>query len=313
MIEEKTISSNTVFIISDTYQLMQAIEWSASNNVQIKVFNTNPNLKLYNTDNIAAYQISRVDLYRTVDNVLNTYLNPEQQEFFRCMYDPDTELHVFDNVELLFQKGFTDVHLHEAGESSYTLSDRTGYYGEDDPHVVVEYHLLDQINDNQDKCKRMKHRPAFKKMGRKLKQEICKVLGIKILPTSGKKTILYIHNEPDEIRYNAVDIEQIHNDVRTLLKELKDAGYSIWFKDHHKRPGRLYIDDLVDKIIDCPIELLDTKKFYRIVSIRSRALDIIQGDCYNGVTLEAVTKCRKNFAHVYKRGIEKLRKNLINE
>lgn len=303
-------NNDVIFILSDTYQLLHAIEWAVSNNVQIKVFNTNSGLRLNTTDLVKVYRIDPIDQYRTVDNVLHTLLTADQHEFFRCMYDPDTEVHIFDNVELMFQKGITDIHLHETGESSYALSDRTGYYGEDDPFTVAQYHITERINDTQDRCLRMKHRPIFDQVSKEFKKQAIKVLGIKTPSKPGKNTILFVHNEPDPIKYSYEEINEIHQLIEQLLRDIKDMGYVIWFKDHHKRPGKIHTEGLVDKILDCPIELLDTNKFSKILSVRSKCLQHVKGNCINGVTREAVTKCKKDFAHAYKKGIAKLRKNL---
>lgn len=309
MINESENSYNTIFIISDTYQLLQAIEWAVANSIVVKVFNTSDQLKLNSTDKVKIYRINAIDLYRTIDNVIHTLLDTDQHEFFRLLYDPTTEVHVFDNVELMFKRGLTDVHLHEAGESSYILSERTGYYGEDDPYTVAQYHMTEPIDDNDyDKCKRIKQRHIFKNLPREVKQQAFKVLGIKVPARPPKNTVLYIHNEPDQVRYTHSEILRVHELVEGLLRKLKDKGYTVWFKDHHKRPGGINTAGIVDKIIDCPVELMDTKQFAHVLSVRSKCVTHITGNCYNGLTREAVTKSKDNFMHVYERGIQKLLK-----
>lgn len=310
MTRESVPSSNTVFIVSDTYQVMQAIEWAISNNIKVSMFNTNTALQLFNSKYVDVYNIQPMDLYRTVDNVLNTHLNPEQHEFFRCMYDPDTELHVFDNVDILFQKGLTDIHLHEAGESSYELSTRTGFYGEDDPFTVAEYHIQDDIDDTSERCKRMKKRNVFRKMSRVLKKEARLILGYVQPADPPENTILFIHNEPDDIRYNSMERYKIYDSIRRLLIHLKYKGYTIWFKDHHKRPGRLYVEDIVDAMVECPVELLNTQKFRHVVSVRSRCVDYLQGNCYNGLTREDIQNNTHGFADIYLRGLDNIKEHL---
>ena len=83
------------------------------------------------------YNINEGDLYRTVANVLHTQLGEDQIEFFKSIYSPDVELHVFDYVDLFFSMGYTDLILHDKGDSSYRKSRYEGHIGNDDPYAVA--------------------------------------------------------------------------------------------------------------------------------------------------------------------------------
>lgn len=122
--------------------------------------------------------------------------------------------------------------------------------------------------------------------------------------------MLYVHNEPDTVRYTQDEIRDIHEKVNTLLLDIKKAGFNLWVKDHHKRPGGIDLS-VADYVVECPVELLDTDKFAQVLSVRSKCLEHISGTCYNALTQQAATKPNKGFYKVYCRGIEKIYKNTL--
>lgn len=93
---------NIVFIVKDTYQVMQAVSWAETNKKDIKLFNIGKDFTLKSHGHVHAYKIDEGDLYRTVANVLHTQLGEDQVEFFKSMYSPDVELHAFDYIDLFF-------------------------------------------------------------------------------------------------------------------------------------------------------------------------------------------------------------------
>ena len=45
-------------------------------------------------------------------------------------------------------------------------------------------------------------------------------------------------------------------------------------KDHHKRPGKIDLS-VADYVVECPVELLDTSKFSKVLSVRSKCVDYL--------------------------------------
>lgn len=71
--------------------------------------------------------------------------------------------------------------------------------------------------------------------------------------------------------------------MNTLLLDIKKAGYKLWVKDHHKRPVGIDLG-VADYVVTCPVELIDTENFDRVISVRSKCLEHINGRCYNALT-----------------------------
>lgn len=94
------------------------------------------------------------------------------------------------------------------------------------------------------------------------------------MPDVPENTVLYVHNEPDEYRYTAEQIDDIHRRVNKLLFDIKKKGYILWVKDHHKRSGKIDLS-VADYVVECPVELLDTSKFSKVLSVRSKCVDYL--------------------------------------
>jgi hypothetical protein len=98
-----------------------------------------------------------------------------------------------------------------------------------------------------------------------------------------------------------------------LIQSFKNKGFKVWVKLHHKRKTGIDFDDIADKVIDnIPLEALNKlDEFKHIVSIRNSGVENLKKEnCYNGLTKDAITKCKKNWKYVYSRGIQKIKKNL---
>jgi hypothetical protein len=82
---------------------------------------------------------------------------------------------------------------------------------------------------------------------------------------------------------------------------------------HHKRKTDIDFDSIADKVIDnIPLEALNKlDEFKHVVSIRNSGVENLKKEnCYNGLTKDAIIKCKKNWKYVYSRGIQKIKKNL---
>lgn len=289
-----------IFIAGDTYQVMQAVSWAEAEGTHVTIYCTDPSIRPAVAGNAVLRTILPYDVYRPTASVVNTRLTQAQYLFFRDMYARNTVLHVFGNTQMWFARGYTDVHLHEAGDSSYTDSEY-GVCGDDDPHTVACLHLT--RDPGKPYGKRCRVNKLFHKGG---VESAALLLNVDAPPVPNGDTILLVHNEPDTVRYTEDEIVRIHDAVGELVRDMKAAGYTVWVKDHHKRGGRCDLT-MADMVIGTPIELIDTDAFKHIVSVRSKCVEDLPNG-FNGLTREAVTKCKAGFMHAYTRGIEKLRK-----
>lgn len=280
---------------------MQAVSWAEAEDTPVTVYCTNSSIAPAKAGRIELRTILPYDVYRRADSVMGKKLTQDQYMFFKDLYSPCTILHVFDRVDMWFARGYTDVHLHEAGESSYVASSK-GICGEDDPHTVAHLHLTEDPGVNSARCSVCR---LFHKGGH---DRAAKLLNVEPEPNPVVPTVLYIHNEPDTARYTKEEIDKIHADVGELLADIISEGYEVWVKDHHKRGGRCDFS-MADRMVQSPPELLDTSKYALVISVRSKCVEGLANG-FNGVTRDAVTKCAKGFAHVYERGIAKVRKHL---
>lgn len=152
-------------------------------------------------DGISIYHILAGDILRSIDNVLNTQLGQDQYAYFKLLYDPNVEMHVFGDLDIFFMLGMSNIHLHETGEQSYRINSMSNCYGDDDPFVVNQFHVTQEIRDkDEQKTLRMKYFPVFDKMTAECKSKIAGVLCCDI-PEVPENTILYVHNEPDDVNY----------------------------------------------------------------------------------------------------------------
>lgn len=286
-----------VFIASDTYQVMLAADWAHRNGTPAHVYCTDQSVPETFTDLVTVRRIGLGDPYRKPMAVAGIRLTESQYMFYRDFYSRDLELHVFGDVDLYLSMGCTDLHLHEAGESSYLPNGR-GLHGEDDDQAVADVELVPGSPVPEDGRRRVVPLLAGTAGG------VASAMGLGEPPSpEGTRAVLYVHNEPDTVRYSDDEIAMIHQEVHDLLAEAEAAGYEVWVKDHHKRAGRC---DLPGRVFDYPVELADTSRFLHVVSVRSRCVaDLPNG--FNGVTLGAVVKCTGGFAHAYMRGLHKLR------
>lgn len=117
------------------------------------------------------------------------------------MYSHDTEIHVFTDVDVFFSLGLTDIHLHECGDSSYTVNPMSNLLGDDDPFTVNVLYMTQQPDADEDIARRVQVRDIFKDMHMECREHIAQVLGIQI-PDVPDNTVLYVHNEPDTVRYS---------------------------------------------------------------------------------------------------------------
>lgn len=286
-----------VFIASDRYQVVLAADWAHRNGTEARVYCTDPSVPETFTELVKVRSITPGDPYRKPMAVAGIKMTESQYMFYRDLYSNDLELHVFGDVDLYMSMGCTDLHLHEAGESSY-IPNANGLYGEDDKEAVADVELTPGSPVPCDE--RRTSVPALAETSR----DVAGALGLGEPPVpDGTRAVLYVHNEPDTVRYSPDEIAMIHLEVHDLLVEAASAGYEVWVKDHHKRPGRC---DLPGRVFDYPVELADTERFLHVVSVRSKCVDGLPNG-FNGVTLGAVVNCNGGFAHAYMRGVAKLR------
>lgn len=291
----RAVARRHIFIAGDTYQLMQAASWARRNNTDVHVY--------YTSGDVPEGIRGRVHISRIPSWLVYAKPSPAQPftesmaAFYRDMSSDDVELHVFGYTDMYFARGRLDIHLHEAGESSY-IPNTFGSVGEDDPFTVARLHLTEDLGLDSS-------RVGVAPVDREAAAE---VLGTPNLPDPPERTVLYVHNEPDTVRYTPEEVDAVHTMVGDLLRDMKAAGYTVWVKDHHKRAGRCDLP-AADLVVPCPVELLDTSLFEHVVSVRSKCVCGLDNG-FNGVTREAVTKCTKGFLHAYARGVAKIRRHL---
>lgn len=288
--------SRHVFIATDPYQVMLAADWAHRNGTEVHVYCTDASVPESFSGLATIRTILPGDPYRKPMAVAGIKMTESQYMFYRDFYARDTELHVFEDVDLYMSMGCTDLHLHEAGESAYAPNKR-GLHGEDDREAVADVELVPGSPVPEDLRRRVV--PFLEDAG-----AVAGELGLGSPPVpDGRRAVLYVHNEPDTVRYTEDEIAMIHQEVYDMLAEAAAAGYEVWVKDHHKRPGRC---DLPGKAFDYPVELADTSLFLHVVSVRSRCVAGLANG-FNGVTIGAVVNCNGGFAHAYLRGVGKIR------
>lgn len=295
------------FICNNDYQVMRAVAYAATVKQLLHIFNLGD--KKYNSyENVTISYPDKRALY-SVSQVLYSQPTKDTIEFVRVLYDLDSEIHVFEHVNLLYHIGRDDITLHEQGDSSYILNK---YYlsGELLPDTVQEVVTEYPINDSRNILWDMNN--SIDKLN--IRNKIQKIFGYvsDYDDEDLSSTILFVHNEPDD-KYTNEEKLELYEEIKDLIQSFKNKGFKVWVKLHHKRKTGIGFDTIADKVIDnIPLEALNKlDEFKHIVSIRNSGVENLKKEnCYNGLTKDAITKCKKNWKYVYSRGIQKIKKNL---
>lgn len=298
------------FICTDDYQVMTAAAYTLCNNETCTVFLPTLHKSYKNQDFIEFKQVHPDFMQLSI--VTDYYLfNENDIDLFKVIHDPDKELHVFDYINELFINGRDNVILHEKGDKSY-IQNSNNLYGNDDPDTVFRMYTSQKVSDNKHNVEWDFTKELYnnKELQNKIRKIFFHGLPENLMP--GDNTILFVHNPPDE-KYTNKEKREIEQELKSLLQDINNQGYNIWFKTHPSRSSSLSTQLFVNKIISgLPAELIpNLDKFKYIISIRNNALHNLPGNnVINALTREAVTKCKKNWKYVYSRGIQKIRKKL---
>lgn len=292
------------FICSNDYQVLQAALYCKEFRQPVCIFVLSDQDNLYT----AIEDITFIYVQKNILDIPLKQLTSATESdllLLNVIYDDDSELHVFENIEQLYNKGRDNVILHDNGDSSYIINEY-GMPGQLDPYTVSSTLYKQSIEDFRNEI--------FECDINKYKEELLPIFSnVKgIDATIDSNTILFVHNVPDE-KYTEEEKQELYKELELLLQDIKKAGYKIHFKQHHKRKDTYPIEKIADVIIsDIPIELIPNIEQYKyVVSVRNNFLQHINSDnVINALTQQAVTKCKKNWKYVYSRGIFKIRKQL---
>ena len=293
------------FICSNDYQVLQAALYCKEFQKPVCIFFLSDESGSYNPIEDITFVYVNKDILNTPLKEL-TQATDSDLALLSIIYDDEAELHVFENIEQLYNKGRDNVILHDNGDTSYILNE-FGLPGNLDPYTVSKVLYKQSIDD-------IRSDKIFDCNINKYKEELLPIFhNAKGIDNDiSDNTILFVHNTPDD-KYTQEEKEEIYKELEFLLQDIKKAGYNIHFKEHHKRKDNHSLSDIVDQVIqDVPVELIpNLDKYKYIVSVRNNFLQYLQNDnVVNALTQEAVTKCKKNWKYVYSRGIFKIRKRL---
>lgn len=295
------------FICQNDYQVMRAVAYAATVKQLLHIFNLSDK-KYVPQETVSISYPSKQALYNT-SVVLHSNPTKDTVDFIRVLYDLNTEIHTFGYANLLYHLGRDNITLHEQGDTSYILNSQY-LPGELIPDTVQEFITEYPVKDPRNLLWDMNKSINILNVRKKIQQ----VLGY----TSDydeedlSNTVLFVHNEPDS-KYTQQEKLELYEEIKDLIQSFKDKGFTVWVKLHHKRKTDIDFDGIADKVIDnIPLEALDRlDDFKHIVSVRNSGLENLKKEnCYNGLTKDAILKCKKNWKYVYSRGIQKIKKNL---
>lgn len=294
------------FICDNDYQVMKAIAYALSFSKNLHIFNLNDK-EYQQIDNVEIFYPYK-DILTNFKSTIQKPLSQDTIYFLKVLYDKNSEIHTFSYIDELFNFGRDNITLHDQGDSSYTINDYQ-LQGEALPDTLTQYITQYPVDDN---------RNILWDFSKSIQQQWLKAKLKKVFNCSSlddidyQNTILYIHNEPDN-KYTSIEKQEIYNELISLLTSIKEKGYNLVVKTHHKRNCPINFNNLADKVITKgPVELIDNiDKFKYIISIRNSAIETLNySNCINGLTKQAITHCKKNWKYVYLRGINKLKKKL---
>lgn len=298
------------FICSNDYQVMRAVAYAAVFNKKLCIFNLS-NKQYKSVDDVIILNPDRNVLFKFKETIDNTNVSNATLIFIRVLFNLDKELHAFQYAEYLFDFGRDNVILHEQGDSSYILNDYH-LYGEANPDTLQYFITQNPINDTRnvlwDFFSAIKLNWVQKKINKIFN------INLNVLKKQDvSNTVLFVHNEPESKKYTKEERLKIYNEIVQLLHKIKNKGYKLWVKTHHKRRSAIDFRKLADRVVDTiPLELVpNLSKFKYIISVRNSGIENLNYEnCINGLTKEAITKCNKNWPYVYSRGIQKIKKKL---
>ena len=298
------------FICSNDYQIMRAVAYAAVFNKKLCIFNLS-NKQYKSIDDVKVLNPDREVLFDFKNTIDNTNISNDTLIFIRILFNLDKELHAFQYAEYLFDFGRDNIILHEQGDSSYVLNDYY-LYGEANPDTLQYFITQQPIDDNRNVLWDFYDTIKLEWV----KKKISKIFDINLNVLKKQdvsNTVLFVHNEPDSKKYNKDQKLVIYKDIIQLLHKIKNKGYNLWVKTHHKRNSAIDFSKLADKVIErIPLEIIpNLHKFKYVISVRNSGIENLNYEnCINGLTKEAITKCKKNWPYVYSRGIQKIKKKL---
>ena len=121
------------FICSNDYQVLQAALYCKQNQQPVCIFCINDKAEYNTIDDITFVYTSGDVLTKPLKQL--TDATEADLTLLSVIYDDAEELHVFDNIEYLYNKGRDNVILHDNGDSSYILNEYN-MPGELDPYTV---------------------------------------------------------------------------------------------------------------------------------------------------------------------------------
>lgn len=295
------------FICQNDYQVMRAVAYAATVKQLLHIFNLSDK-KYVPQETVSISYPSKQALYNT-SIALHSEPTKDTVDFIRVLYDLNTEIHAFEYANLLYHLGRDNITLHEQGDTSYILNNQY-LPGELIPDTVQEFITEQPVKDPRNLLWDMNKSINVLNVRKKIQQVLGYTPDYDTEDLSN--TVLFVHNEPDG-KYTYQEKLEIYDEIKDLIQSFKDKGFTVWVKLHHKRKTAIDFDTIADKVIDnIPLEALDRlDDFKHIVSVRNSGLENLKKEnCYNGLTKDAITKCKKNWKYVYSRGIQKIKKNL---
>lgn len=299
------------FICYNDFQIMQALLYALQNDKKVIVYLMGLAEENYNNDSFVTFKEVNKQFFN-LSLVLHYYnFTPNDLELYRVINDIDKELHVFQDIKSLFSTGRDNVFLHEIGDATYKQNNKN-LYGEDDGATVFRH----VMQSDKFKSKRHKHWNFTKDLqeNKDLRLKALRVFKKVSLPKNSpsKKSILFIHNEPDN-KYSYKDKMEINNALSDLFKSITNSGYELWIKAHHKRKSSIRFENYTDKIIaNIPLELIpNLEDFTYLISVRNNALENISKlNCINALSREEIMENKNNWKNLYLGGIQILKNSL---
>lgn len=299
------------FICYNDFQIMQALIYALQNDKKVIIYLVGLAEENYNNDSFVTFKEVNKQFFN-LSLILHYYnFTPNDLELYRVVNDLDKELHVFQDIKSLFAIGRDNVFLHEIGDATYKQNN-SNLYGEDDG-ITVFRHVM-----QSDKFKSKRHQhwnftkdlQEDKELRLKALRAFKKVSLPNIIPS--KKSILFIHNEPDD-KYTYKDKIAINKALSDLFRSITKSGYELWIKAHHKRKSSIRFENYTDKIIaNVPLELIpNLEDFTYLISVRNNALENISKlNCINALSREEIMENKNNWKNLYLDGIQILKSSL---
>lgn len=317
-----------VFICRSYYHVLQAILFVIEHKEKTDIFLCRDH---YISEDECKFNDTDLITFRVIDEniacvpvafiVVNK--NRTRNDILACryLYDQDIQVHAFSPVMRYGFYNRDDIILHEDGDASYWRTNEGVF---DTAKHVVHRVMLRQLPDGYDRKSDRKIKVwNFLETLRNLAKEDLDMLlhsfNVKKVNPIGK-SLLFVHRTTTNAPLLDDEKQVICEKIKTLLDDLRDEGWDVWFKGH-PRPKSNDFDTgcTEDRIIPgyIPTELMELvieSPFQAAVSIRSTAVDtmtdMMAAERYNAITGLAareleLNKDRDPYA-IYSKGLKKI-------